>query len=166
MADKDLKALQKKLENIAREVPELALDVIEVEGTNFIKANFAKQGFQGSSLEKWKPRKTTDKRGRDLTRYRTNRKGKKGALTKFGKRNKGNRPILTGYASAGNKLRRSIKANAQHNKVTWSSYKAYAKRHNEGLDGMPKRQFMGKSPQLEKNIERMLTKQFDKLFKQ
>lgn len=162
---KDLTALQKLLKEAVKKIPQEALIVIEVEGTNFIKENFAKQGFQGSSTTKWKPRKTENKRGRDVTRYRTNRVGKRGDLTKFGRRNQTDRPILTGFASGGNKLRNSFESNTTHNAVKWTSYKPYAKRHNEGLKGMPKRQFIGKSPKLDKNIAKMLKKQLDKIFK-
>lgn len=165
MAEKDIAELRKRLDELARRIPQVAITIIEVEGTNFIKGNFAKQAFQGSTEQKWKPRKTTDKRGRDLTRYRTNRRGRVGQLTKFGRKNNPNRPILTGHASGGNKLRNSFQSTKSKQWVKWSSYKPYAQRHNEGLDGMPKRQFMGKSPKLEQNIERMLTKQLDKIFK-
>lgn len=163
--EENIQALSKKLQSIAGKIPHIAATVIEVEGTNFIKENFAKQGFQDGSLRKWQPRKTTDKQGRDLTRYRTNRVGRVGGLTKFGRRNQPNRPILTGFASGGNKLRHSIQSTKDAKSVTWRSYKTYAERHNEGLKGMPKRQFMGKSKTLEQNIERMLTKQLDKLLK-
>ena len=45
------------------------------------------------------------------------------------------------------------------------TYKKYAQRHNEGLKGMPKRQFMGKSKTLEDNIKKKLTKELDKVLK-
>lgn len=162
----DIKELKKKLETIARKLPEVATTVIEVEGTNFIKENFARQGFQGSNFKPWQPRKTKDNRERDLTRYRTNRVGRAGDLTKFGRHNNPSRPILTGYASGGNKLRHSFQTTKTPQGVKWTSYKPYAQRHNEGLKGMSKRQFMGKSQKLEQNIERMLIKQLDKIFRQ
>ncbi len=160
---KDIKELTKKLEKIAVEINKTAITVIEVEGTNFIKRNFQRQSFDDGTEKKWKPRKTTDRRGRDITRYRTNRRGRKGNLTKFGKQNKG-RAILTGHNTGGDKLRNSFIAHAQKDKVTWKSHKKYAKTHNEGLDGMPKRQFIGKSKTLEKNINRKLDKAIKKLF--
>ena len=41
---------------------------------------------------------------------------------------------------------------------------AYAARHNEGLDGMPKRQFMGDHPELTKKQRAIITKFFDKVW--
>lgn len=164
MAD-NIQALSKKLQSIAKKIPHIATTVIEVEGTNFIKDNFDKEGFQDGSLKKWQPRKTTDKQGRELTRYRTNRVGRMGSLTKFGRHNQPGRPILTGFNSGGNKLRHSLESTKDAKGVTWRTYKPYAERHNEGLKGMPKRQFIGKSKTLEQNIERMLAKQLDKIFK-
>lgn len=40
----------------------------------------------------------------------------------------------------------------------------YAARHNDGLDGMPKRQFMGESPELTKKQKAIITKFFDKVW--
>jgi len=40
----------------------------------------------------------------------------------------------------------------------------YAARHNEGLDGMPKRQFMGEHPELVKKQKAIITKFFDKVW--
>ncbi len=166
----DGKKIRQELDKIARKVNRVALTVMKVESRNFMQENFAKQGFQGSSFDKWAKRKTTDKKGRDLTRYRTTRnKGKrkwqKGELTKFGIRNKKDRPILTGYNSANNKLRNSFTCKIRKSSVRWTSYKNYAKRHNEGLKGMPKRQFAGKSPVLDRRIEKEIDKQIKKLFK-
>lgn len=162
----DLRKLEQKLERLRRELPGLVATVVEVEGTNFITDNFARQGFQGSSTVKWKARKLTDRKGRDKTRYRTDRRGRKGDVTKFGRQNQPDRPILTGFKSGGNKLRHSIEATSSPREVKWTSYKPYAQRHNEGLTGMPKRQFMGKSPKLDNMIKDELTQQLDKRLKQ
>jgi phage gpG-like protein len=40
----------------------------------------------------------------------------------------------------------------------------YAARHNDGLDGMPKRQFMGEHPELTKKQKAIITKFFDKVW--
>ena len=40
----------------------------------------------------------------------------------------------------------------------------YAARHNDGLDGMPKRQFMGDHPELTKKQRAIITKFFDKVW--
>ncbi len=166
----DGKKIRQELDKIASKVNRMALTVMKVESDNFMKANFAKQGFQGSSFEAWAKRKTIDKKGRDLTRHRTTgkrgkRKWREGDLTIFGERNKEDRPILTGFKSSGNKLRNSFTCKIRKNKVRWTSYKKYAKRHDEGLKGMPKCQFSGKSPVLDRQIKKEIDKQMKKLFK-
>ena len=40
----------------------------------------------------------------------------------------------------------------------------YAARHNDGLDGMPQRQFMGDHPELTKKQKAIITKFFDKVW--
>lgn len=159
-----LEELEYKLKRAADFINNRATRVVEVEGLNFIQENFQKEGFQDGGVEKWKPRKTTDSRGRDITRYRTSRRGRQGSLTKFGQRN-ANRPVLTGHDTGGNKLRHSFKTRRDKHKVVFYTHKQYAKRHNEGLDGMPKRQFIGRSKTLEQNIEKQLKHHLDKIFK-
>lgn len=160
-----LKDLQKLLNKAIEEIPEQAMKIVEVEGLNFIKKNFQDEGFNDNGLEKWKPRKTTDRQGRDLTRYRTNRRGTQGSLTQFGKREQG-RAILTGHNTGGDKLRNSFKARRDKLQVIFYTYKDYAEYHNEGSDTLPKRQFIGKSTYLEGKIEQKLKKTLDKIFRQ
>lgn len=161
---RDLRELQKKLNEVANFVQNDATKILEAEGLKFIQQNFQDEGFNDGSLEKWQARKTTDKRGRDITRYRTNRVGKKGALNRYGSKIK-DRPILTGHNTGGNKLRHSFKSRRDRQKVTFYTYKKYAKRHNEGLQGMPQRRFMGKSKTLDKNISKEITRVLDEIFK-
>jgi len=156
--------LERKLRMAVRKLPEQTLRIIEVEGLASINKNFRDEGFNDGGLQKWKPRKTTDKRGRDITRYRTSRVGKAGNLTRYGSKNEG-RAILTGHATGGNKLRNSFSASRTKVKVRFRTYKDYAQAHNEGEGNMPKRQFIGKSRTLENNIKKKLTKELDKLFK-
>lgn len=159
------------LRDIERQTNELAefletdlLDIIEVEGLNHFEESFDNEGFTDEALEKWEPRKTTDTRGRDITRYRTNRVGKAGELNRYGRKNQG-RKIMTGHDSGGNKLRNSIRADKVNDGVEFHTDKEYAERHNEGLDGMPKRQFMGPSKQLDGKIVNKIDDQLDKIFK-
>lgn len=156
--------LRKKLDQAARKIPEACLQIFEVEGLAFISKNFRDQGFNDNGLSKWKPRKTTDRKGRDLTRYRTSRKGAAGSLTKFGQKEIG-RAILTGHNTGGNKLRNSFRARKERRAVVFYTYKSYAQRHNEGLKGMPKRQFMGKSKYLNDKIEKKIVQTLDNLFR-
>ncbi len=162
----DLGDLEKMLLRAAKEIPDKALTIIEVEGKNFIQKNFQDQGFTDSTFDHWQERQTEDKQGRDITRYRTNRRGKRGALNKYGSSIK-DRAILTGQATGGNKLRNSIKSRVLKSvkEVKFYTDKKYAGRHNEGEDGMPKRQFMGKSKYLNTQIANKLTKELDKIFK-
>lgn len=160
----DIDDLMKLFDRAVREIPQQALTIIEVEGLNFIQKNFQDQGFNDASLDQWKPRKTTDKKGRDLTRYRTNRRGSQGALTKFGQKEIG-RAILTGHNTGGDKLRNSFHSRKGNLAVTFFTYKEYAKYHNEGTDKLPKRQFMGKSKTLDDKIADKIKRTLDQLFR-
>jgi phage gpG-like protein len=151
-----LKDLQAKLERLATELPRKALMAMEVEGNKFINKNFQDQGFNGSSLEPWQARKTTDRQGRDLTRYRTNRVGSQGSLTQFGQREVG-RAILTGWNNGGDKLRNSFRSRIESAAVVFYTYKAYAEYHNEGTDILPKRAFIANSPYLDTKINDKIT---------
>ena len=159
-----LQDLQALLNRAATEIPAQAMSIIEVEGLNFINKNFRDQGFNDTGLEKWKERKTTDRKGRDLTRYRTNRVGNVGDLTKFGRENQG-RAILTGHNTGGDKLRNSFKARREHLKVIFYTYKDYAQYHNEGTEDLPKRQFMAKSAYLDQKIHDKIKRTLDQLFR-
>lgn len=160
-----LNDLQNKLKKVADEIPQMAKDIIEVEGLNFIKKNFRDEGFNtGTGVQKWKKRNTEDKRGRNITHYRTNRRGKKGSLNQYGRKNQ-RRPILTGHNTGGDKLRNSFKAEQRKYAVVFYTYKDYAEVHNEGLGDMPKRQFMGKSAYLDKKISNKIKRELDKRLK-
>lgn len=160
----DLKDLEEKLRNLAQSFPEDCLSIIETEGLSFIHQNWQDQGFNDHSLEKWKPRKTTDRNGRDLTRYRTNRKGRQGDLTKFGQQNI-DRAILVGHQTGGDKLRNSFRARREKLAVVFYTYKPYAIYHNEGTEKLPKRQFMGESQQLNQQIQKKIEKTLNDLLR-
>lgn len=160
----DLSDLQNLLNRAARELPGVVTTIIEVEGLAFIQKNFSDQGFNDTGLEEWKERQTTDTRGRDITRYRTNRTGRMGNLNRYGSKNQ-DRAILTGHATGGNKLRNSFHSRKDKDHVRFFTAKEYAERHNEGKDGMPKRQFMGKSQYLENRIKAKLTQKLNNIFR-
>lgn len=162
----DVKALQKLLTKAMRVMPDKLPRIVAVEGLRFIAGNFKKQGFQtgSNSVNKWKKRRTRDRKNRDITRYRTNRVGTKGSLNRFGSKNK-DRAILVGHNTGGDKLKNSFKANRSRKAVKFITYKEYAQKHNEGLDDMKQRQFMGPSKKLNKAIEKKLKKELDKIFK-
>ncbi|WP_432221266.1 phage morphogenesis protein [Flavobacterium sp. TMP13] len=157
-----LSDLQKLLIRASKEIPDKALRVIGVEGKKFITKNFRDQGFTDTGLEKWQERKTVDKMGIDSTRYRTNRVGRSGSLNRFGSRNT-DRAVLVGFNTGGDKLKNSFKYQVSKgsNRVVFRTYKGYAKRHNEGLDDMPKRQFIGKSAYLNRQIADKIKRELD-----
>lgn len=138
--------------------------IVKVEALRHFKKSFINEGFTDGSLKKWKKRTTIDKSGRNITRYKTNRIGKAGALNDYGKKTKG-RPVLTGFGSGGNKLRNSLKARIENGGVTIYTYKKYAEAHNEGDGNLPKREFMGPSRKLDEKIEKKIEKQLNKIFK-
>lgn len=162
--------MDKLTEDIERQAKELEeflagdlIEIIAVEGINHIEEAFDNEGFTDSHLQKWEKRKTTDKKGRDITRYRTNRRGKKGRLNKYGRNNKG-RAVLTGHNTGGDKLRNSYRATELEDGVEFHTDKEYAERHNEGDKDMPKRQHVGESEALNKKIEKKIDKHLDKIF--
>ncbi|MCJ1809896.1 phage morphogenesis protein [Flavobacterium covae] len=158
--------MQNLLNQAAKEIPDKALRIIGVEGLNFIQKNFRDEGFTDVGTDKWEERKTEDRYGRDITRYRSNRRGKAGSLNRYGSKNK-DRAILVGHATGGDKLKSSFRYRVSlgSKTVNFYTYKGYAQRHNEGLDGMPKRQFMGKSEYLNKQIAKKIQKELDKILR-
>ncbi|MCS6821699.1 MAG: phage virion morphogenesis protein [Microscillaceae bacterium] len=60
-------------------------------------------------------------------------------------------------------LSRSLRYRLEADKVVFYSNVIYAKRHNEGLDGMPKRQFVGMEKSLEKKIEKIIKENLENL---
>lgn len=160
----DLQELQRLLDKVAKEIPDKALRIIGVEGVNFIAKNFRDESFTDISAKKWDKRKTEDRKGRDITLYRTNRRGKAGQLNAYGRKNV-NRAILVGFKTGGDKLKNSWDYIILSGKmVSIRSYKKYAKRHNEGTDGMPQRQMIGRSQYYDDKIKDKLTKELNKLF--
>lgn len=164
-----LQDLQRLLDKAVELIPKQTATIIGVEGKNFIQKNFQDQGFNDGSLQKWKERKTTDSKGLDKMRYRTNRRGQKGELTKFGKKEIG-RAILTGHETGGDKLRnslryRTINSSNDNIAVRFFTYKGYAEYHNEGTDDMPARPFMKPSQYLNNKISEKIQKTLDKLFR-
>ena len=135
-----------------------------MEGLNFIQKNFRDEAFTDVSTKKWEERKTEDAQGRDITRYRTNRKGRQGSLNRYGSKIK-DRALLVGFGTGGDKLKSSFRYRVSLGSATvnFYTYKGYAARHNEGLDGMPKRQFIGQSQYLNKQIADKIKKELDKL---
>lgn len=119
---------------------------VEVELEKVIHESFDQEKYQDKNTSKWDDRKENDP----------------------------GRKILIGKGSG--KLRRSIEVTHTKNEVKASTDVVYAPVHNEGLKAgrgagfkMPQRQFMPKpgerNEQLDKNIEKWMDDQMDKIFK-
>jgi phage gpG-like protein len=128
----------KGIEKKARTTLENAMVEIGNSAKSFFVENFRKQGFDDKNVEKWQPRKKADKRAGRAILVKT------GDLRRSIIRNPANRAAL------------SIKI---------STDLVYAARHNNGLKGMPKRQFMGDSYNLNERIKKIIVKRLDNTFK-
>jgi phage gpG-like protein len=128
----------KGIEKKARTTLENAMVEIGNSAKSFFVENFRKQGFDDKNVERWQPRKKADKRAGRAILVKT------GDLRRSIIRNPANRAAL------------SIKI---------STDLVYAARHNNGLKGMPKRQFMGDSYNLNERIKKIIVKRLDNTFK-
>lgn len=147
----------KKFKDIADQMPDFLDDLAPRIAGNVaeehIKANFLKQGFEGT------PWKEVQRRIPGSKAYRSNTLRHPARLT---------RPILTGDTGD---LGRSINVSYSKGQATVFSDKIYAKVHNEGLRAgrgkgfiMPQRQFLGPSEGLEQDIKQQIKEQFQRLF--
>ena len=130
----------------SRDLPNIAA----VEGVKHFKRSFQKgiEGFtDDTTIDKWPDIQPATK---------ARKRRKNGSLP----------PILTGVdgpVNSGN-LHDSITARHQPGLVIFSTDVPYAQRHNEGLKGMPKRQFWGRSKALERKITAKLDRELRKIF--
>lgn len=152
-----LKDFDKKFKDIADQMPDFLDDLAPRIAGNVaeehIKANFLKQGFEGT------PWKEVQRRIPGSKTYRANARRHPARLS---------RPILTGDTGD---LGRSINVSYSKGQATIFSDKIYAKVHNEGLRAgrgkgfiMPQRQFLGPSEALEQDIKQQIKEQFQRLF--
>lgn len=135
-----------KLEKRARGAMEASLVLIGNEAKNHFVKSFKDGGFTDSALKRWKPRKKNDKR----------RPGR-GVLIDSGD------------------LRRSIRRKGFSRRaleVIIATDLPYASVHNFGERSgrgagfkMPKRQFIGHSKRLNRNVERIIVRNLDKIFR-
>jgi phage gpG-like protein len=136
----------KQAEQKARKAMEAAIVDVGNTAKVFFVQSFRKQGWDDKAVEKWKPRK------------------KKTYKTKSGKTvDDTTRATLVKTGD----LRRSIirdPANRAALSIKIHSDLDYAARHNNGLKGMPKRQFMGDSYNLNEQVKKVIVKRLDKIF--
>jgi len=144
------KHLKEKEQQLKKAMEETIPRKVANKAVLHFKKSFQDEGFTDAGLQKWKEvkRRENPKRA-DLAKAKL--------------------PILTGTGNLG----RSIKATHEPGKVTVFSDVPYAAAHNEGTTNagrnrnvtIPKRQFIGKSETLEKEIERVIVDELGKILK-
>lgn len=145
----------KKVEAKVRKTLENTLVEAGNTAKNFFVESFRKQGWDDRSVIKWQPRKRTT--------YRTQKGNIKSDV---------GRAILV---KTGDLRRSIIRHNANRSALTIriTSDLPYSRIHNEGLIGkawgkhsfkMPKRQFMGKSYNLNEKVKEVMIKRLNKVF--
>jgi len=139
-----MKNLFAQIRKLQKMVGSDVYDIVGAEAVRHYKKSFQDEGFTDQNLDKWA----------DVKRC-THPRNKK-AISR--------RKILTGEGDLG----RSIEHRRQGRAVAIKSDKPYAKVHNEGGHAgrgkgftMKKRQFIGKSAQLEKKIGEVITKRLN-----
>lgn len=132
----NFKRIKSKAKKMKMETPRLIAGI----AVEHFKKSFRDGGFTDDRLDPWKARKTSNKADR-----RTGRR----------------RAILVDSGD----LRRSIRARSfnYRNIVVGSYGLSYARRHNRGLAGMPKRQFIGSSHKMNFKIRVLIRKKFKKM---
>lgn len=139
MADKfNFSRVLQNMSKLKNDLPVLLAN----ETQNFFASSWKNSGFTDNTLTKWDKRKKETKKstGKQIM-------------------------VSTG------KLRRAVQNSIREK--SWQKIKLvidgssipYAKRHNEGLDGMPQRQFMGDSKELKKLQRKTISKAIDKIWK-
>jgi phage gpG-like protein len=136
--------VKKRIVQTKRELPKILAE----EAVKAFEKNFQDGGFFG---QKWDE---VQRRTEGTNAYKYPKKRKLSRRTK---------PILT----LSGRLRRAVTTSTRTK--TWDLIKLvvetpYAQRHNEGLDGMPQRQFMADSPVLRKQQAETIKKYFDKVW--
>ena len=114
---------------------DISLDLANTAKNNFIN-NFRQQSFDG---KKWKARKNNKDAGRNL-------------LVKTGKL----RRDVSNSVSAGHK-----NSNLSYTLVVNNNYAGY---NNEGTDRMPKRQFIGMTPELNRKLLLKISQRLNKIW--
>ncbi len=142
-----MKDLQRKFKQVQAYLKRDVKKVIGVEAINFYKKSFRDEGFTDKSQTKWKE-----------VKRRENPKTKGATKT---------RKILSGETK---QLSDSIDHKVTSNGVSITSDVVYAEIHNEGGKAgrnqsadIPKRQFIGKSEELNKNLETEIERDLTKI---
>lgn len=140
----------RNFEQLKRTVPVKVANL----SVNYFTDTFKKGGFDGKAWQ-------------EVQRRLPGTKPYKYPLKKdLGRRS---RAILIGKGSG--RLRRAV--NTSLRQATWEGVKLvvdgglfpYAKRHNEGLKGMPQRTFMAESKELNEKTKQLIIKEVDKIWR-
>jgi phage gpG-like protein len=171
--DQVVKQVEQRVKQMLKTLPAM----VGNEVVNFAKDNFRRQGFLGDSFQPWKQRKTKTAWGV------TPRNKGRAILIDTGKLRRGNRveradwSLITvanaiPYARAHNEGVRLgvIQTVKEHNrkkgmskmKAAFTTVKQHKRRINMNI---PKRQFLGDSPYLRRNIQRIIASQINKAIK-
>ena len=159
----DLRIFALDIKTIQQQTPKM----VGIKAKKAIKENFAISGYDtGTGVNKWKARAESTNRHYDALNRAGRKRGYKGFMYKS------SNPILLQSQS----LKRSINYVVSGLRVKVGvmadyvgAYKIvpinYAKRHNEGLKGMPIRQFMptpaqGMNAKIKKEIDKTINQQF------
>lgn len=131
----NFKGIKSKVKKVKAVTPRLIAGI----ATEHFKQSFRDGGFTDDRLNPWAKRKRGNKADRATKKRRA---------------------ILVDSGD----LRRSIKPRRfTFNQIVVGSYgTTYAKRHNRGLDGMTKRQFIGGSHKMNLQIKLLIRKRFKK----
>lgn len=141
--DSAFKSMYRKMASVQRSLP----GILANEGTKFWISNFDSEGFTDVGFQHWKPRKQFTTGGRRIKKF-----NKKKLLIKSGR------------------LRRAVNNSVKEKsfkQIVWRVSKdevPYAARHNEGLSGMPRRHFMGRSEFLYKRFRLRIKQSYIKAF--
>jgi len=153
---KDLFKLKTKLGQALRNIQkDIAVTALNHYKSKFTEGNGAWEGAKWDEpkrkTEGPQKYKTKDKNGRKLKKRsgylkgRTPRDATRATLVRTGK------------------LSRSIRYKLRKDSILFYSNVPYARRHNEGLKGMPKRQFLGMERTLKAQIDTIIAKNLRKL---
>ena len=140
---RQLAEMQTRFDVMKNELPEKVANT----ALNHFMRSFAQQGFDDNGVIPWKEVQ------RRTPGYKAYLYPKKKALSRR------TRPILFGTKTKRgsgrelfNSVRNGLREQSWLNGVRIVSDLPYSKRHNEGLNGMPKRQFMGRSYSLRNKL--------------
>lgn len=142
----EIKKISLRLRGISRSLKK----EIAVEALNHYKDKF-------SHDQKWNGRKWEEPLRRRIGPLRLKRR--RGYRKGFGPRDR-TRNILVKTGT----LSRSLRYRLEKDKIVFFTNVPYARRHNEGLKGMPKRTFLGMEPSLKARIEKIISRNLDNLF--